>query len=71
MTQKGYYRISQLAGSGRLPVSRSTIWRWVAEGRFPKPVKLSARVSAWRVQDIEDWMKETEGGAETVKGGAQ
>ena len=39
-----------------VPFSRSTIWRKVASGDFPKPVKLSERVTAWRGQDIIDWL---------------
>ena len=35
------------------PVSKSTWWLGVQQGRFPKPVKLSKRISAWRVSDIE------------------
>jgi len=39
-----------------LPFSKSTLWRKVKEGSFPKPVKLSERVTAWRVDEINDWM---------------
>jgi len=34
------------------PVGKNTWLTGVREGRFPKPVRLSARVSAWRVSDI-------------------
>lgn len=34
------------------PVSRSTWWDGVAKGIYPKPVKLSARTTAWKVEDI-------------------
>jgi prophage regulatory protein len=34
------------------PVGERSWDRGVAEGRYPKPVKLSKRVSAWRVADI-------------------
>lgn len=37
-----------------IPVSKSAWWAGVADGRYPKPVKLSPRTSAWRVQDILD-----------------
>jgi len=37
-----------------IPVSKSGWWAGVASGRYPKPVKLSARCSAWRSQDIAD-----------------
>jgi predicted DNA-binding transcriptional regulator AlpA len=28
----------------------------VKAGKFPAPVKLSQRVTAWRVEDIREWM---------------
>jgi prophage regulatory protein len=41
-----------LAPKGPLPISRSTWWKGVAEGRYPRPVKLAPRISAWPVEDI-------------------
>lgn len=35
-----------------IPVSRSTWWAGVKSGRFPAGLKLSSRVTAWRVEDI-------------------
>jgi len=35
-----------------VPVSKSTWWAGVREGRYPKPVKLSANTTAWRAEDI-------------------
>ena len=35
-----------------IPVGKSTWWQGIKTGRFPKPVKLGKRVSAWRVEDI-------------------
>ena len=40
-----------------VPVSKSTLWRRVGEGMFPTPVKLSSRVTAWRVEDVRDWIE--------------
>lgn len=34
------------------PVSRSTWWAGVKTGRYPQPIKLGLRVTAWRVEDI-------------------
>jgi predicted DNA-binding transcriptional regulator AlpA len=34
------------------PVSRSTWWAGVANGRYPKAVKLGPRTTAWKVEDI-------------------
>lgn len=39
----------------RFSVARQTIWRWVAEGTFPKPIKLSAGCTRWRAADVEAW----------------
>jgi len=38
--------------SGPVPVSKSTWWAGVKSGRYPKPVKLGPRITAWRVEDI-------------------
>lgn len=41
-------------------VGRSTLYNWVREGHFPKPIKLnlkegkSARIG-WREEDLMDW----------------
>ena len=35
-----------------IPVSRSTWWSGVKSGRFPQPVKLGPRTTAWRSEDI-------------------
>lgn len=49
----GLVRLSQIiAPDGPIPVSKSTWWNGVNSGRFPKPIKLSERVTAWRVSDI-------------------
>ena len=37
----------------RIPVSKSTWWAGIKEGRFPKPIKLSKRTSAWLESDID------------------
>lgn len=39
-----------------LPFSAPTLWRMVKAGKFPKPTKLSARVTAWQVGQVRAWM---------------
>lgn len=39
-----------------VPFSAATLWRNVRAGTFPAPVKLSQRVTAWRIADIRRWM---------------
>jgi len=40
-----------------LPFSAATLWRKVAAGTFPKPVKLSTRVTAWRVAEVRVFLQ--------------
>jgi prophage regulatory protein len=50
----GYVRLTDiLAPSGPLPIGRSTWWQGVRDGRYPRPVKLGPRITAWRVADIQ------------------
>lgn len=35
-----------------LGIGLSTWWLWVREGRTPKPIKLGARTTVWRAEDI-------------------
>lgn len=34
------------------PVSKSTWWAGIKSGTYPRPVKLSANITAWKVEDI-------------------
>ena len=46
-------RLRQIIGPGNpIPVSKSTWWQGVKDGRFPKPIKLGPRVTVWRADDI-------------------
>jgi predicted DNA-binding transcriptional regulator AlpA len=47
----GFLRLPQVLKL--IPVSKSTWWQGVKDGRFPKPVKLGARITAWRAEDIK------------------
>ena len=39
-------------------LSRSTIYALIDQGKFPKPVKLSARAVAWPDSVIQAWLDE-------------
>jgi prophage regulatory protein len=53
LPKTGLVRLKQIiAPRGPIPVSKSTWWAGVKDGRFPKPVKLGPRTTAWRVEDI-------------------
>jgi predicted DNA-binding transcriptional regulator AlpA len=38
-----------------LPISRTTLWRWIRQKRFPRPLKLSPGVTAWKASDVLAW----------------
>ena len=42
-------------------LSRSTIYKWMDEGSFPKPVKLGPRAVGWREEQIEAWIADRTG----------
>lgn len=51
--KSGLVRLSSiLAPEGPIPVSKSTWWQGVKEGRFPQSQKLGPRTTVWRAEDI-------------------
>lgn len=51
--ETGFVRLSQiLAPRGPIPVSKSTWWQGVKDGRFPQSQKLGPRTTVWKVEDI-------------------
>ena len=37
-------------------LGRSTIYKYIAEGAFPKPVPLGDRCVAWVESEVHDWI---------------
>ena len=56
LPESGFVRQSQLV-PGILPFSSATLWRLVKAGKFPAPVRLANRISAWPVEDVRAWMQ--------------
>ena len=52
LPETGFVRLSTILKI--FPVSKSTWWAGIKDGRFPTPVKLSPKITAWRVEDIRD-----------------
>ncbi len=54
---KRFLRIKQIIGTrenpGPVPVSKSTWYAGVKDGRFPKPIKLGPRTTVWDEEDID------------------
>lgn len=53
--ETGFLRLPQVLSV--IPLGKTCWWEGVKSGRFPKPVKLSARCTAWRAEDIRDLIK--------------
>jgi len=53
------FRIGDLTttktNQGRYPVSPATWWRWVKEGRAPKPYKLGPNTTVWGESTLDKW----------------
>jgi predicted DNA-binding transcriptional regulator AlpA len=64
--EDGFLRLPQIVGDKKsdppipalIPVSRSTWWAGVREGRFPRPYKISRRCSGWKISDIKVLIEE-------------
>ena len=53
----GFVRLSKIiAPGGPLPISKSAWWEGVRTQRYPQPVKLGPRITAWRCEDIRTLM---------------
>jgi predicted DNA-binding transcriptional regulator AlpA len=58
LPESGFLRLPQIIGDAKrgipaiIPVCKSTWWNGCRSGKYPKPVKLGPRTTAWRVSDI-------------------
>ena len=48
--ENSYLRVSSIPK--RVGVSKSTWWRWVAEGKAPQPRRLSRGVTVWKESEV-------------------
>jgi len=55
---KKLYRVKDL--SQVLSMGESSIWKLAADpnSNFPKPIKISTRLTAWLAIDIDRWLKD-------------
>jgi prophage regulatory protein len=54
--ETGFLRLPQVLSV--IPLGKTCWWEGVKSGRFPKPVKLSQRCTAWRAEDIRELIKQ-------------
>jgi prophage regulatory protein len=53
--ETGFLRLPQVLSI--IPLGKTSWLEGVKSGRFPKPVKLSSRCTAWRAEDIRELIK--------------
>jgi len=51
-------RLCTIQALALVPFSTSTLWRQCRIGAFPRPVRVSSQVTAWRVGEIREWLKD-------------
>jgi len=60
LPETGFLRIWQIIGNKKtntpalIPIGRTSFLNGVKSGRYPKPIKLGERTTAWRVEDIRE-----------------
>lgn len=65
LPQTGFLKIRSIIGDRNatppipalIPVSKSTWWAGVKSGKFPAPVKLGKRCTAWTVESIRAYIE--------------
>jgi prophage regulatory protein len=64
----GFIRLKDVIGpQGPIPISRSSWFAGIKEGRFPKPVALGPRTKAYRVEEIRALLAQFDG--QSTEGG--
>lgn len=68
LPETGFLRLSQIIGRpatkrapavpALIPVSKSAWWRGVKSRTFPQPMKLSEKVTVWRVEQIRELIEQ-------------
>lgn len=55
-------RMKQLASTsnkeGYLPVSESTIWRWIQNNEFPRGHKIGPKTTIWYEAEVKNWLSQ-------------
>jgi prophage regulatory protein len=60
LPETGFVQLPHIIGNPKanppippiIPVSKSTWWAGVKSGRYPQPVKLGPKITAWKISDI-------------------
>lgn len=59
LPETGFLRLDQVLAL--IPVGRASWWAGVKSGRYPRPVKLAPRTTAWCVEDVRALIEQLSG----------
>lgn len=62
LPSEGFVRIRAVLQM--FPYSRTSLWRKVRDGTFPKPHKLGPKTVAWDIEELREWKRRITGGNE-------
>lgn len=46
----------------QLGISRSTLYQYIQEGKFPAPFRIGDRATAWRREQVEEYIRQRAAG---------
>lgn len=67
----GLLRLKALSQSGYAPFSTSTLWRKVKDGSYPRPIRVSEQITAWKITDLQEWAADPLGYKSQNSGGSK
>ena len=63
LPETGFLRIKDVLRF--IPIAEPTWWKWVRTGKAPKGIKFGPNITAWRAEDVREFIKQL-GGHEGV-----
>ena len=70
LNQEGFVRPKELLKI--IPISKSTLYSWIKDKRFPKPIKLGGgRASAFPISSVREFIQKNQIQSESNKKGGQ
>lgn len=55
-----------ILGGEHTPIHRSTFWRGIKAGRYPKPLKIGPGTNRWRIADLQAVIERAAGAREST-----
>jgi prophage regulatory protein len=56
-TEPEFVFLSKKQVLAKIPVTGTTLWTWVRQGKFPKPRSISPNKTVWLAHEVDAWMQ--------------